>query len=130
MAKCHHGLMFKLLFLSKNHSCSYASYVSMIYCCQLPTDAKLFTDDKSIFVCSQQYKCICNHSGQWKMILYSDCRKQVQELIFLAKFQKMSGPPKHFNHNFVKRVSMQERTGKNLHIKLSFLKHLGNILKR
>ena len=67
----------------------------------LPTTAKLFADDTSLFndLCK-----ISNWAFQCKMSFNPDSSKQAQEVIFSRKIQKTGHPSIRFNNKSLKQV--------------------------
>ena len=107
----------------------------------LLTNAKLFAADTSLFsvVCgintsaahlNNDLSKISNWAFQWKMSFNPDPSKQVQEVIFSRKHQKISHPSIYFNNNPIESVSSQKHLGMFLDTKLNFQEHIKNILTK
>ena len=56
-----------------------------------------------------------------------DPKKQVQEVIFCRKINKIDHPPLYFNQNLVKSSSTHKHLGMALDTKLDFSLHLKNV---
>lgn len=59
-----------------------------------------------------------------------DPSKQGREDIFSRKIKRLSYPSLVFNNSNVLQVSSQKHLGVSLEVKLTFDKHLNNVLKR
>ena len=64
---------------------------------------------------------------QWKMNFNPDPNKQVQEVIFPRKINKINNPPLLFNQTLVKSSSTQKHLGMVLDTKLDFNLHIKNM---
>ena len=105
----------------------------------LPTTAKLFADDTSLFSIAQNVDTsasrlnsdlskISNWAFQWKKGFNLDLSKQAQEGSFSRKLQKTGHTSIYFNNKSVKQVPPQKHLGMILDTKLNFQEHLKNIL--
>ena len=65
---------------------------------------------------------------QWKMSFNPDPSKQAQEVIFSCKLKRSTHPPLIFNSNNVSQTFSQKYLGVILDFKLTFEKHLNNVL--
>ena len=79
----------------------------------LTANPKLFADDTSVFSVIHNINSsvndlnsdlmkISNWAFQWKMRFSPDPNKQVQEVIFCRKINKIDHPPLYFNQNLAK----------------------------
>ena len=107
----------------------------------LSRNSKLFVDDTSLFSVvgdintsaahlNNDLKNISNWAFQWKMSFNPDPSKQVQEVIFSRKHQKISHHFFYFSNNPIKSVSSQKHLGMILDTKLNFKEHIKNILTK
>ena len=107
----------------------------------LVSNPKLFADDTSLFsVIRNKYLSAqnlnedlnkINHwAFQWKMSFNPDPSKQVQEVIFSRKLQKLIYPPLHFNNIAVTQSTTQKHLGILLDVQLDFQGHLKNIYSK
>ena len=67
-------------------------------------------------------------ANKWKMSFNPEPSKQVQEVIFSRKINKVDHPPLLFNNSTVQQKSSQKHLGIHLDEELTF-KHLGIIRK-
>ena len=65
---------------------------------------------------------------QWKMSFNPDPSKQAQAVIFSCKLKRSTHPPLVFNSNNVSQTFSQKYLGVILDFKLTFEKHLNNVL--
>ena len=107
----------------------------------LPTNAKPFADDTSLFSVvrdintsaahlDNDLRKISNWAFQWKMSFNPDPSKQDREVIFSRKHQKISHPSIYFNSNPIESVSSQKHLGMTLYTQLNFQEHIKNILTK
>ena len=66
---------------------------------------------------------------QWKMSFNPDPNKQAQEVVFSRKLKKFCRPSLRFNNN-VSQASSQKHLGLTLDHRLTFDKHLTNVLNK
>ena len=101
----------------------------------LPTTAKLFPDDASLFSIEQNVNTSASHLNSdlnkiskwkflWKMCFNPGPPKQAQEDIFSCTMQKTCHPSIYFNYQSVKQVPSQKHLGLILDNKLNFQEHL------
>ena len=107
----------------------------------LSINAKLFTDDTSVFSVvrvintsaahlNNDLRKISNWAFQWNMSFNPDPSKQAQEVIFSHNYQKLSHPSIYFNYNPIESVSSQKDLGMILDTKLNFQEHIEYILTK
>ena len=118
---------------------------SLIYINDLPnglnSNAKLFTDDTSLFsvvhnitdsanLLNSDLSKINESALQWKMSLNPTPTKQVQEIIFSRKTSHRNHPGLIFNNSIVDVTSIHKHLGMILDSTFSFDEHLKSVLKR
>ena len=107
----------------------------------MSSDVKLFADDTSLFSVvhdvnasarelNDDQKKINKWAFQWKMSFNPDPSKQAQEVIFNRKIKELPDPSLVFNNNNVLQTSSQKHLGVTLDVKLTFAKHLNNVLNK
>ena len=72
----------------------------------------------------------CNWAFQWKMGFNPEPSKQTQEVMFSRKIKKLSHSSLIFSNNNVLQASSQKLLGVTLDVKLTFDKHLNNVLNK
>ena len=98
-------------------------------------------DDTSLFSAAQSIKStaidlnsdlskISDWAFQWKMNFNPDPNKQVQEVIFNRKINKINHPLLLFNQNLVKSSSSQNHLGMVLDTKLDLNLHIKNVQRK
>ena len=101
----------------------------------LSSTAKLFADDTSIFSVVHDISLsslqlnddlikISNWTHQWKILFNPEVTKQVQEVIFSRKSQKVTHPTVYLNNSPVTWSSSQKHLGIHLDEKLNFIHHI------
>ena len=90
----------------------------------LPSNVKLLM----IHLCFSSSRC--NWAFQWKMGFNPEPSKQTQEVIFSRKIKKLSHSSLVFSNNNVLQASSQKLLGVTLDVKLTFDKHLNNVLNK
>ena len=106
----------------------------------LSFNVKPFADDTSLFPVvhnvdasagelNDDLKKINTWAFQWKMRFKPDPSKQAQEVIFNHQIKKLPYPSLVFN-NHVLQTSSQKHLGVTLDVKLTFAKHLNNVLNK
>ena len=105
------------------------------------SNVKLFADDTSLFSVvhdvnasarelNDDLKNINKWAFQWKMSFNPGPSKQVGEVIFSRKIKKLLNPSLVYNNNNVLQTSSQNILGVTLDVKLTFDKHLNNVLNK
>ena len=142
MEKYHFGPMFTLKF---HKDLPLRPLLFLIYINDLSdyltSNVKLFADETSLFSVvynvnisarelNDDLKKINKWVFQWKMSFNPDPSKQAQEVIFSRKIKKLPHPSLVFNNNNVLQASSQKHLGVTLDVKLTFDKHLNNVLNK
>ena len=107
----------------------------------LNSNAKLFTDDTSLFsvdhnitdsanLLNSDLSKINESALQWKMSLNPTPTKQVQEIIFSHKTSHRNHPGLIFNNSIVDVTSIHKHLGMILDSTFSFDEHLKSVLKK
>ena len=101
----------------------------------LSSSVKLFADDKSLFsvvhdVNASVRRLNDDQAFQWKMSFNPEPSKQAHEVIFSRKIKKLPHPSLVLNNNNVLQTSSQKHLGVTLDVKLTFDKHLSNVLNK
>ena len=107
----------------------------------LPSNAKLFADDTSLFSVihdiqtsannlNKDLERISNWATQWKMNFNPDTTKQAQEVIFSRKVKKTVHPPLLFNNASVTRTSSHKHLGIILDNQLKFDDHIKMVFRK
>ena len=107
----------------------------------LPSNAKLFADDTSLFSVihdiqtstnnlNKDSERISNWHSLWKMNFNPDTTKQAQEVIFSRKVKKTVHPPLLFNNASVTRTSSHKHLGIILDNQLKFDDHIKMVFRK
>ena len=107
----------------------------------MTSNAKIFADGTSLFSVvhdvntsakelNDDLKKVIDWVFQWKISFNLDPSKQAQEVIFICKSKRSTHPPLVFNNNDVSQTFSQKNLGVILDFKLTFEKHLNNVLAK
>ena len=122
-----------------------AQLLFLVYINDLPQglhcNAKLFANDTSLFSTTtspaisssnlnEDLVKITHWAYQWKMSFNPDITKQAQEIIFCRKKNNTIHPRLYFNNTPIQRKFVQKYLGLFLDVKLSFLEHIDEKIKK